>query len=116
MAEQIYRNALKQFDQYQQNQQSLIEIDNRLSLSPLYLTLLIRLTELLSIDSTRQNDLKIIQDKLIETQFLLDPITILTTSCDHECNRNHHHHRTDDVLSSIQLDQLYNVSSMIIIV
>nr|XP_027194318.1 transmembrane and TPR repeat-containing protein CG4050-like [Dermatophagoides pteronyssinus] len=109
MAEQIYRNALKQFDQYQQNQQSLIEIDNRLSLSPLYLTLLIRLTELLSIDSTRQNDLKIIQDKLIETQFLLDPITILTTSCDHECNRNHHHHRTDDVLSSIQLDQLYNL-------
>nr|XP_046920645.1 protein O-mannosyl-transferase Tmtc3-like [Dermatophagoides farinae] len=105
LAEQIYRQALDQFDQQQYLQpSSLIEID-RLSLSPLYLTVLIRLTELLSLDSTRQNDLKIIQDKLIETQFLFDPLSLLATSSDQECNHRHN----NNVLSSIQLDQLYNL-------
>lgn len=113
-AEKLYRQALIQADEVMdpfglrsnRNDRSSINIDyyQQLSLSPLYLTALIRLAELLADDESKADDLRIIQNKIIQIQSM-NNAALGTTSCVEHCKY------TDlGTLDSGTLDQLYNVS------
>lgn len=88
------------------NDRSSINIDyyQQLSLSPLYLTALIRLAELLADDESKADDLRIIQNKIIQIQSI-NNAALGTTSCDEHCK-----YTELGTLDSGTLDQLYNVS------
>lgn len=115
-AEAIYRNAIKQIeDEFansgtarQHNQP--IQQGNKSGVSPLYFTALIRLAELIGNDANKTEDLKLINQKLRTFNTNIANHSKQTgngrTSCEGNCKLEF------DYASAMELNNLYNVSSM----